>query len=274
MKKIGILYICTGVYKVLWKEFYESAEKYLLPELEKHYYVFTDADAVDYEDENPRIHRIWQEAYPWPYATLKRFSIFLQCEEELKKFDYLFFFNADAQFVYPINQYMILPREYLGEELVVVRHAGYYNTSKLYYTYDRNPRSKAFIPFGRGNVYVCGGVNGGTAEGYLKMCRELSTRVEADLKNGIIAKWHDESHLNKYILEHRNYRLLSPEFTHPSQDWWVVPFDAIVVIRDKTKYFDLKKAKSYDRSTKIGIVERIYTKPFELYFRIKQKLKE
>lgn len=274
MKKIGILYICTGVYKVLWKEFYESAEKYLLPELEKHYYVFTDADAVDYEDENPRIHRIWQEAYPWPYATLKRFSIFLQCEEELKKFDYLFFFNADAQFVYPINQYMILPREYLGEELVVVRHSGYYKASKYDYSYDRNPRSKAFIPYGKGKVYVTGSINGGTAEGYLKMCRVLASRVEDDLKHGIIAKWHDESHLNRYVLEHKNYRLLSSEFTHPSQEWWKVPFDAIVILRDKSKYFDLGKAKSYDRSTKIGVVERIYTKPFELYFRIKQKLKK
>ena len=73
MTKIGMLYICTGKYTVFWPEFYRSFEEKFLPGCEKEYFVFTDAPAIEYEDA-PRVHRIYQEAYPWPYSTLKRFS--------------------------------------------------------------------------------------------------------------------------------------------------------------------------------------------------------
>ena len=80
MTKIGMLYICTGKYTVFWPEFYRSFEEKFLPGCEKEYFVFTDAPAIEYEDA-PRVHRIYQEAYPWPYSTLKRFSIFLTQED-------------------------------------------------------------------------------------------------------------------------------------------------------------------------------------------------
>lgn len=80
MTKIGMLYICTGKYTVFWPEFYRSFEEKFLPGCEKEYFVFTDAPAIEYEDA-PRVHRIYQEAYPWPYSTLKRFSIFLTHED-------------------------------------------------------------------------------------------------------------------------------------------------------------------------------------------------
>ena len=94
MTKIGMLYICTGKYTVFWPEFYRSFEEKFLPGCEKEYFVFTDAPAIEYEDA-PRVHRIYQEAYPWPYSTLKRFSIFLTQEDALRGMDYLFFFNAN-----------------------------------------------------------------------------------------------------------------------------------------------------------------------------------
>jgi len=54
MKKIGILYICTGKYDIFWKDFYLSCEKYLLNDIdengnkkfEKHYFVWTDAEGI------------------------------------------------------------------------------------------------------------------------------------------------------------------------------------------------------------------------------------
>ncbi len=263
MEKLGILYICTGVYKLLWPEFYVSAEKNLLPDMEKHYFVFTDADEIEFEQENPNIHRTKQEALEWPYSTLLRFSIFLKREEDLKKCDYLFFFNADAEFVKPITRDMILPRKELGEDLVVTRHAGYYETERDKLTYDRNPQSHAYIPYGSGGLYVCGGVNGGTMEGYLRMCHTLADRIQDDLSRNIIALWHDESHLNKYVLEYEHYRLLTPSFTYPGQDWWNIPFEPIVVIRDKTKYFDVNKVKGIDdRPSKLTVLRNFLAKLF------------
>ena len=113
MTKVAALYIATGRYTVFWPEFYESAEKYLLKDCEVHYFVFTDAATLP-GDDNPRVHICAQEAYSWPFATLRRFEIFLKQEQALKAFDYIFFFNANAEFMQPITREMLLPRAEKG----------------------------------------------------------------------------------------------------------------------------------------------------------------
>ena len=177
MTKVAVLYICTGKYIAFWQEFYESAEQYLLPGCEVHYFVFTDAPSLYGEEDNPRIHRCPQKAYSWPFSTLLRFEIFLSREEELKAFDYIFFFNANAQFTTTITPEMFLPRADRGEHLLVVQHPAFYNKPNYEYTYDRNPRCRAFIPMGLGKYYVCGGINGGETAAFLKLCHTLDRRI-------------------------------------------------------------------------------------------------
>ena len=160
MTKVAALYIATGRYTVFWPEFYESAEKYLLKDSEVHYFVFTDAATLPGGD-NPRVHICAQDAYSWPFATLRRFEIFLKQEQALKAFDYIFFFNANAEFMLPGTREMLLPRAEKGEHLLVVQHPSFYAKPNYEFTYDRNPRSTACIPYGLGTYYVCGGVNGG-----------------------------------------------------------------------------------------------------------------
>jgi hypothetical protein len=54
-----------------------------------------------------------------------------------------------------------------------------------------------------------------------------------DEKKGIIALWHDESHLNRYILD-KKYKLVSPSYCYPENSG--IPFEEIVRIRDKNLY--------------------------------------
>mgnify|MGYP001032491980 FL=1 len=127
MTKVGMLYICTGKYTVFWPEFYRTFNDKFLPNCEKEYFVFTDAPAIEYEDA-PGVHRIYQEPYPWPYSTLKRFSIFLTQETVLSKMDYLFFFNANLTCTQTITEEEFLPRPARGENLLAQRYeinAGY-----------------------------------------------------------------------------------------------------------------------------------------------------
>lgn len=247
MKKIGILYICTGKYSVFWKEFYETFEERFLTTCERHYYVFTDAEKLDYEDTNPNIHRYYQEAMPWPYPALYRYRTFLWIEQDLQEMDFLFFFNANLKALQTITEEMILPRPEEGEELAVTIHPQFVGGKPYQFTYDRNPCCSAFIPYCCGKVYVAGGLNGGKTEAFLKMYRELARKTDKDLKKGVIARWHDESYLNHYVWLHRKYRLLSPAYLYPEEI--PIPYEPILYLRDKSRSFDVagfKGAKSVD----------------------------
>lgn len=229
--RIAILYICIGEYRVFWEEFFDSSERYFLPLHKKEYFVFADSPPL-YQGQNAQIHFYPQENLGWPLNTLKRFEMFLRAKDALQDFDFIFFFNANAVFIRPIGE-EFLP---LQEGLLVVEHPGFYNAKPDAFTYDRNPKSLAYIPCGEGEVYVCGGINGGKTKAYLAMIEELARRVEVDLANGVIALWHDESHLNAYIHQNKDYKLLDAGYCYPH---WEIPFEKKIYLRNKEEYFDV-----------------------------------
>lgn len=226
--KIAILYICTGSYHVFWQNFYESAETYFLPGALKNYFVFSDADASLFAQ--PEITLVHQERLGWPHDTLKRFHMFLRVERQLRSYDYIFFFNANVQFQSPIGEEMLPSTE---EGLVVVQHPGYFASPSCDLPYDRNPKSLASIPMGCGRVYVMGGVNGGCGDAYLDLINDLAWAVDKDLERGVIALWHDESHLNRYVLN-RKHKLLPPSYGFPEGS--AIPYDNIITIIDKNNW--------------------------------------
>ncbi len=248
MQKIAILYICTGKYQVLWKEFYESFEKLFLTSCSKDYYVFTDADSIEYEQDNHRIHRIYQEALPWPYPTLLRFKMFLKIEKELKSYDYIFFFNSNAEARMQITEEMILPRKEFKESLVMVKHPSF-NWSVLNNPYDRNFHSKAYIPYGLGKVYIQACILGGTSKAFMRMTKTISDRIDRDLKKDVIALWHDESYVNRYLVFRRDYRLLGREFArqrlHPDSE-------CVILMRPKEDYFNVESVKAEAEETALS----------------------
>ena len=237
MTKVGMLYICTGKYTVFWPEFYRTFNEKFLPNCEKEYFVFTDAPAIEYEDA-PGVHRIYQEPYPWPYSTLKRFSIFLTQETVLSKMDYLFFFNANLTCTQTITEEEFLPRPARGENLLLVQQPGFWDKRPPFFSYDRNPKSTAYIPYNCGKYYVSGGLNGGTAPAFLELCRTLDKRIRRDLQHNVIALWHDESQINRYILFRHDFRVLDPSFCYP-EGWDHLPFPCVVRIRSKARYLDI-----------------------------------
>ena len=213
-KTIGILYICTGPYSLFWKDFYESFEKYFLPNCEKKYFVFTDSDSL-YGEDKKNVFRFSLEAQPWPLITLLRFNTFLRIEDKLKECSYVMFSNANIVCNTEISEDEFLPRENMGEKLFFTIHPGYYKKSKIKYPYDRNKKSHAYIPYNRGEKYVIGAMFGGKSEDFIKMSKILKSNIEEDLKNNIIARWHDESHINHYIVDRKDIRYLSPEYCYP-----------------------------------------------------------
>ena len=227
--KIAILYIGLGRYSIFWPDFFETAEKYFIPNAEKTYFVFTDNDILEFQDRN-NVIKIHQDKLGWPYDTMMRFDIFLKCEKDLQNFDYIFFFNANMKFIAKVGMDILPDDKHDG--LVMGMHPGTFGLSINEFPYDRNPDSTACIPYNTGNYYVQGCLNGGTTSAYLELCRTCAKNVKIDLDKNIIALWHDESHLNKYILD-KNPLVL------PSNYLWPEFFS----LRRKIKHIGLKKIK-------------------------------
>ena len=238
MAKIGILYICTGDYVVFWEDFYESFKKNFCTSSELHFFVFSDRNMDFSGKENVHFYKTGHQ--PWPLVTLMRFHTFLSAEQDLKACDFLFFFNSNMKCVQKVDEKEVLPDE--SERLVFVRHPGYWKTNKIYVPYDRNPKSTAFIPYSRGSIYVIGAVEGGRTADFLEMCRTLKGNIETDLKSNVIARWHDESHVNHYIHTLKKYRLLSPSYCYPVG--FDLPVENKIAGVSKQDKFDVKHFKN------------------------------
>jgi hypothetical protein len=240
MKSIGILYVATGSYIVFWKNFYESFEKYFLPNLEKHYYIFTDAEQF-YADDNPRVHRIFQKPEPWPLPTLLKYHRFLEIQDALKQHDYLYQSNGPIVCNKDVLPEDFLPREELGEQLMFTQHPGYRIRPPRLFPYERRRASKAYVPYGCGQTYVFGAMNGGKTDAYLAFMEMLAGQISQDLNKGLIARFHDESYVNHYVELHHDFRLLPCSYGYP--DGMDIPDENIIACVNKSKYFDVDSYK-------------------------------
>ncbi|WP_114985932.1 family 6 glucosyltransferase [Helicobacter muridarum] len=243
--KIAILYICTGAYSIFWQDFYNSAKHHLLIEHMLEYFVFTDAKSL-YAESNPDVHKIHQENLGWPYNTLKRFEMFLRVEDALKEFDFVFFFNANCLFFQHVGE-EFLPIE---KDLLVVQHSGFIDIAREHFTYERNPESLACIALNEGKHYVQGSINGGKTKAFLTLARTLYERIEDDISRGIIAIWHDESHLNRYIIDNPNYKLMHYGYNFPEGSWHVPSGGVYIILRDKSKTIDVNAIKGINIDNK------------------------
>lgn len=234
--KIAILYICTGRYAQFFDTFYDSSERYMLNGMEKHYFVWTDNDQLTTA---PNVTLIHHDCQGFPMDSLMRFDMFLSIADTLKAYDYTFFLNANMLFVAPVDE-AVLPTS-----LAAVVHPGYYNKPAWRYPYERNKASKAYIPPRQGDYkYYMGSLNGGKTNDYLLLAETCSRNIHDDLERGFIAKYHDESHLNRYLRDH-TCKPLSPAYAYIEGKQ--MPFEAKIVIRNKER-FDSYYNKGRDRS--------------------------
>jgi histo-blood group ABO system transferase len=201
--KVGLLIIATNKYIDFLQPLIESADKFFLKEHDVTYFVFTN-NKVDIKT-NRTVVFIDTEHKAWPWMTLGRYRIFSNNSIWFYDTDYLYYIDVDMLFVDDVKD------EILGE-LVVTQHPGYYNGGDW-----REPRSQsmAYISNDKKIYYVAGGFNGGKTSNFIKMANILASNIDTDYNNGIIAVWHDESHLNKYVAYYPSeIKLLTPSYCY------------------------------------------------------------
>lgn len=224
--KIAVLYICTGKYSRFWTDFYESSQTFFLNGKEKHYFVFTDDDTIQNTDSVTVIYTKYK-GYPWD--TLYRFEMFWPLRENLMAFDFIYFFNANLVFVGDVGN-ECLPDVSQGG-LVALIHPSFYNKPARFFPYERNKKSEAYIPnLNQKYFYYMGALNGGITEAYLDLIKKCMENIQKDVKNGIIAKVLDESHLNRYLFD-RKVLGLSPSYGFPED--FNLPFEKKISMLNK-----------------------------------------
>lgn len=252
-EEVGILYICTGKYRVFWEEFYETAEKHFLPGTTKHYYVWSNFPV-------PAASNVTYVPCPWcgwPDETLKRFHRFLAIKDDLLRHKYLYFFNANVKLIADVHGEEVLP---VGAyRLVAAVHALWWRPGptveckNVRDLLESNPMSLAYVPDPAKHDYIMGGFNGGYSEDYMEMAKTIKVRIDIDMAQGIIAKYHDESHMNHYSMSHP-FRLLSPEYLFPEN--FPIPCDQKIIVLNKMDYKGIKGFRTAPNLYSKGLRER------------------
>ena len=108
--------------------------------------------------------------------------------------------------------------EEILDDLVATRHGyqSFHNPKDQ--SFDRNPKSLAYVaPEEKTVTYYAGGFNGGKTENFIQMSRVIAGRVNKDLENDVVALWHDESHMNRYLIDNPPTLALTPDYCYAEE---------------------------------------------------------
>jgi hypothetical protein len=183
------------------------------------------------------------ESLGWPEATLYRFDLIIQNFNVIQG-KFFMYLDADTEISSEISAELIV--ELLKvDDIALVSHPGYFNRSFIhrfiYKTFlgpwETNQKSCANVKFVNRKQYVCGGVWFGKLSAIFNMVVDLRESVLHDLKNGIVSKWHDESHLNKWFVNHRA-KVLSPAWAYANEYSALKSIVPIITVIDKGKEWE------------------------------------
>lgn len=204
------------------------------------------------------------ESIEWPHPTLMRYHLFLQQEEALKEYDYIYYMDADMRVVDTVGE------EILGQGLTMAEHPMYATRKEYVPPYEPNNVSTAFIPrlgcvvTNEENkqwfkpLYAAGGFQGGTSSEFITAMKVMKENIDKDFNNNYIAIWNDESHWNKYLSEYKGHlTVLSPSYVYPdslieeyyNKVWGTTYKPRIITI---TKKFSVSKANAKDLQKRLS----------------------
>lgn len=200
--RIGVVYIAIGMYEAFWKEFYPTCECFFCPDARKGYEVFTDSDYLQsLRFRNVSWHPVENRGFIRNVSAKSEFICSIASVLK-QKYDYIFYMNGNYKFVEPIGSDEVLPAA--GNDFLTALSFDLYKNNPVdSLPYDRNPNCHAYMKPGTGKRYYQGGFYGGRSEEIIRLSEWCMKYIREDLNNKIIARWHDESYLNRYLTGYR-----------------------------------------------------------------------
>jgi len=229
---LGILTVATNIYIDYWHKMVLSLDKKLLHGQNCVMHVFTDqpekAKLIEAELINLQVSIHIIPPYAWPDATIRRYEIFSMFASEINE---KVLMHLDADMLVMQNIFQDVTSIAQSNSMMLVAHPGFWNKKitiksklKCYLkgsnfqagSWENRKESEAFVDYKLRKTYVCGGVWAGRRANFFAMTDKLSDAVMKDRDNGVMAVWHDESHLNKWASENE-YLELSPIYCYVTE---------------------------------------------------------
>lgn len=213
--RVGLAALVVGTYAKFARRFLASAETYFLPDQTVTYYILTD---------NPRsleppvklgpgrkltvVHIT--ELPGWSRLAYRRMSLLADAIRNpiSKEVEYLLCADVDQEFVAPVGA------EILGD-LVATLHPELYGMPRKTFPYQVEEFSAAHVAEDEGDYYYTSELYGGSVSEVYRLARSCSLLILQDQADGVVARGLEESYLNRYLIDHRPTRVLSPEYS-----WW------------------------------------------------------
>ncbi len=204
MMNIGLLVIATGKYKIFLKNLIESADKYFLENFNVKYFLFVDEEIKI--NSNREVEQIIIEHKSWPFPTLLRYRHFVNNSDKFENLDYLYYVDSDMIFENTVG-------DEIFSDIVCVAHPWFIGNRG---TPENDKRSLAYIPDNVNFQYMAGAFLGGSKSCIMNMFQFIANQIDIDYSRNVIAKWHDESHSNKFFILYST-KILSPEYCYSRQ---------------------------------------------------------
>jgi hypothetical protein len=266
MSHLTIFSVATDHYLEFWLELLSTAEQFIDKDVDVQWILFTNR-----ENEIPQaiaerlctnLVTVRFESTPWPMPTLLRYELLAKAAAKVEG-EIVMHLDADMLFASSLsrNDLKELTKD---NNIVLVRHPGFFRPSHFskvgFYiknrryivsdlksfilngglgSWEKNNGSLAFVPRNNRKVYVCGATWLGKRESIIDLCRLLSERINKDLSNNILAKFHDESHLN-WFAANNTVKLLTPKYCYEENYPQLRQLTPTIIAVDKLKEFNWK----------------------------------
>jgi hypothetical protein len=239
--ELTVFSIATDRYLSFWIDMIKSAQR--LSSFKKvQFLLLTDRkdeipiDLLESLGEQIVIGEIKHES--WPFPTLRRYEYLVRFSDLLVT-PHVMYLDSDMTFDACLD-FDSLINICKSQPYAFVEHPGYFRPkgfkrlqmyakhpligikdSVSYFRvgglgdWERNRLSTAYVARNKRIRYVCGGVWLGQKNSILQMSKKLDENTRIDLSNNLIAKFHDESHLNAFFVT-LPHQILSPSYCFES----------------------------------------------------------
>jgi len=191
--KIGIVILGTNAYFILLIRFVKRFMHFYKGNSDITFFLFTDTDPKDYLPEGIKYEYIHTTNKSWVEGTNMKFTSILSLEN--RDVDFIYYFDADTNINREFTEEWFLGNSVAGQ------HYGDQSWMKEKKGFERNPRSKAYVPLDTKlpQMYFYGAFWGGSKEWTINFCKTMIEWQKADKSWGYEPGVNDESFSNCYF---------------------------------------------------------------------------